>query len=165
MKKLINLSVAVVAVSLMSSMGLKAVPVHSNDVKPDTTVDPKKHSGTIDLDKHPEVMAQVRENLKNGKIAYQPKSGNADSLAVLAKNRQVIRDIIAYLVREHFVKDRSAITSFLLTDTEFVVNGEKLSDERHYFLKKKYIPEPGYVVYYGNDEMKGKGIFQRTDNL
>lgn len=141
------------------------MPVQSNGAKSDTTADPKKHPFTVDLDKHPELMVKIKGMVKNGKIAFKPKNGNPDSLSELAKNRQVIRDIIAYLIREHIVKNRTAIDSFLLTDTALVVNGKKISEERHDFLRKQYIPEPGYVVYYGNDKMTGKGIFQRTDNL
>jgi hypothetical protein len=178
--------------------GLQAKPHLSVNAKADTTVDPKKHPGSIDLDKHPEVMAKIQTALKNGKIAFSPKGertdtaldlskhpelvkaiiknpanwpvilkayNQTDSVSDLGRKRQVIRDIINYLIRENIVKDRGSISSFLLTERQFTVNGKVLSEKRHSWLKEKYIPEAGYVVYYGNSEMTGKGIFQRTDNL
>ena len=81
------------------------------------------------------------------------------------RKRQVIRDIISYLIREHIVPDRASISAFLLTDTAMIVNGEKLSKARHKRLEKWYLPGRGYIIYYGNEPMAGKGIFQRTDNL
>ena len=81
------------------------------------------------------------------------------------RKRQVIRDIMSYLIREHIVQDRASITTFLLTDTAMIVNGEKLSNAHHKRLKKWYLPGRGYIIYYGNEPMAGKGIFQRTDNL
>jgi hypothetical protein len=88
-----------------------------------------------------------------------------DSGAESDRKKQVIRDIISYLIREHIVQDRASISYFLLTDTAMIVNGKKLPEGRHQRLKKWYIPEPGYIIYYGNDPMTGRGIFQRTDNL
>jgi hypothetical protein len=63
------------------------------------------------------------------------------------------------------VQDRASITYFLLADTAMLVNGQKLPKARHKRLKKWYLPERGYIIYYGNEPMAGKGIFQRTDNL
>lgn len=95
-----------------------------------------------------------------------PVSDNTrDESAEGDRKRQVIRDIIAYLIREHIVQDRASITAFLLTDTAMIVNGQKLPEGRHRKLKRSYLPEPGYIIYYGNEPMAGKGIFQRTDNL
>lgn len=199
MKKLINLTGAVIIYVFTGVAGLRAATVHFNYAKSDTTLDPKKNPGPIDLDKHPGVMAKVQEDIKNGKIAFHTKGEGTDSTLDLSKhpelvkaiiknpanwpvilkayntgndtltaqgrNKQVIRDIIAYLVREHIVKNRQEIDTFLLSDTEFTVNGKKLPEERHNYLKKHYILRPGYVVYYGNSEMTGDGIFQRPDNL
>lgn len=95
----------------------------------------------------------------------KPLITRQDSSSSLQKSRSVVRDIIGYLIREHIVKDRSEIESFILTDTAFVVNGEKLPEHRREWAKQLYIKEPGYVVYYGNKPMSGKGIFLRTDNL
>jgi hypothetical protein len=88
-----------------------------------------------------------------------------DNSAEGDRKRQVIRDIMGYLIKEHIVQDRASISTFLLTDTAMIVNGQKLRKTLHKQLKKWYLPEPGYVIYYGNEPMSGKGIFQRTDNL
>jgi hypothetical protein len=88
-----------------------------------------------------------------------------DNSAEGDRKRQVIRDIIGYLIREQIVQDRASISTFLLTDTAMIVNGRKLTKAHHKQLKKWYLPEPGYIIYYGNEPMAGKGIFQRTDNL
>jgi hypothetical protein len=187
MKKLIKKTIMTI------SAGILCFNLHAQ-----STVDPMKTPGPVDLEKHPEIMAKVIGGIKDGKIAYHPTAeitdtaldlskhpelvkaiiknpanwpvllkayDHTDSLSDLGRKRQVIRDIIAYLIREHIVKNRAGITSFLLTEEEFTVNGKKISEERHKFLKDQYIPEPGYKVYYGNSEMSGKGIFQRTDNL
>jgi hypothetical protein len=199
MKKLINLTIAVIICIFAGISGLRAATVNFNHVKFDTTVDPKKNPGPIDLNSHPEVMAKVQEEIKNGKIAFQIKqegtdttldlskhpelvraiiknpanwpiilkaynTGN-DTLTAQGRNKQVIRDIMAELIRKGIIKQRSDITSFLLTDKAFTLNGEQLPESLHQQLKAKYIKAPDYVVYYGNSEMKGKGIFQRADNL
>ena len=104
-------------------------------------------------------------------ISLQAKSQTAasdnqrDNSAEGDRKRQVIRDIISYLIKEHIVQDRASISTFLLTDTAMIVNGQKLPKARHKQLKKWYLSEPGYIIYYGNEPMSGKGIFQRTDNL
>jgi hypothetical protein len=101
-------------------------------------------------------------------ISLQAKSQAAvsdnkrDESAEGDRKRQVIRDIIGYLIREHMVQDKASISAFLLTDTAMVVNGQKLPEARHKRLQKRYLPEPGYIIYYGNEPMAGKGIFQRT---
>jgi len=123
---------------------------------------------TLDLNKHPELVQAILKNPENWPVLLRAHDrNNADP--ELSKKRQVIRDIIAYLVRENVVKDREGISSFLLTETTMTVNGKDLPDAQQQFLKDRYIPEPGYVVYFGNSEQvrnKHKnGIFQRTDNL
>jgi hypothetical protein len=120
---------------------------------------------TLDLSKHPELVKAIIKNPANWPVILKAYRSNDDTSSIAAEHKQVIRDIIAYLVREHIVKDRAAINSFLLTDDAMTVNGKALSEARHKALKDQYIPEPGFVVYYGNSEKTGKGIFQRTDNL
>jgi hypothetical protein len=163
------------------------------------TADPMKNPGTVDLDKHPEVMARVLGNVKNGKINFVPKgesidtsldlskhpeivqaiiknpsnwpiilkayNNRNDTLTQLGKNKQVIRDIMAVLISRHIIKERSEISNFLLNDDAFVLNGKKLPGSLYQELKERYIKAPGYVVYYGNSEMKGNGIFVRADTF
>ena len=111
-------------------------------------------------------MSAIFTNISLQAKAQVPASADIrDNSAEGDRKRQVIRDIIGYLIREHIVQDRASISAFLLTDTAMIVNGQKLPEGRHRRLKKSYLPEPGYVIYYGNEPMAGKGIFQRTDNL
>ena len=120
---------------------------------------------TLDLNKHPELLKAIIKNPENWPVLLKAYS-HTDTTSDLGRKRQVVRNIIAYLVREHIVKDRAAISSFLLTETAMTVNGKALSAAQHRILKERYIPEADYVVYYGNSEHVGnKGIFQRTDNL
>jgi len=128
----------------------------------DTTSDPKKHPFTINLDKHPEITAKLQAMISSGKVVVKPKSGNGSNTA---EDKQVIRDILAYLVNKKRIRSRIEVDSFLLTGTAFTLNGRHLPGKLHAELRDKYIKAPGYVIYYGNDPMMGKGIFQRTDNL
>jgi hypothetical protein len=176
--------------------GILCLNLHAQSV---TTTDSKDNPVTVDLQKHPEVLAKVQKDLKTGKIAFNPSDQNTDttldlskhpelvkaiiknpanwpiilkaynnsneSMTVQGKNKQVIRDILAYLISKHIIKARGDVSSFMLTDKTFTVNGKKLSGSIHEELKDKYIKTPDYIVYYGNSEVKGNGIFQRADNL
>ena len=128
------------------------------------TNDPKTNPGPVDLKSHPELIANAVNGVKNGRIAYHPKN-SADSSTVQGKNKQVIRDIIATLVQNNIANDRSGIRSFMLTSTTLTVNDKEQPADLQQQLKMKYIIAPDFVVYYGNSEKTGKGIFQRTDNL
>ena len=120
---------------------------------------------TLDLSKHPELVKAIIKNPSNWPVILKAYNKNNDTLAALGKNKQVIRDILSYLISKHIVKEQGDVDSFLLTNDVLTVNGNKLSDVLHYELKQKYIKASDYVVYYGNSEMKGNGIFQRRDNL
>jgi len=190
MKKLIK------HITTTLSAGIFCLNLHAQSA---ATTDSMKNPGPVDLGKHPEVMAKVRENLFNGKLAYyktkertdstldlskHPELVKAiianpdnwpvilkaydkanDSLSTEGKNKQVIRDILAYLIQNNLIKERGDVSSFMLTNDSFQLNGKKLSEKFHASLKEKYIKTSDFVVYYGNSEMKGNGIFQRADNL
>ena len=128
------------------------------------TNDPKNNPSPVDLKSHPELITNAVNSVKSGKITYHPKS-NYDSLTVQGKNKQVIRDIIAALVQNNIVKDRSGIRSFMLTSTTLTVNGKERNTDLQQQLKTKYITAPDFVVYYGNSTKTGNGIYQRADNL
>ncbi len=128
----------------------------------DTTADPKKQPFSINLDKHPEITAKLQAMISSGKIVVKPSTGNNSNTAA---DKQVIRDILAYLANKKLVRSRGEVDSFLLTGTAFTLNGKPQPGKLQAELKSKYIKGPNYVIYYGNDPMTGKGIFQRTDNL
>jgi len=130
-----------------------------------TIVQKKDIDITLDLSKHPELVKAIIKNPKNWPIILKAyDTGYASSQA--AKNKQVIRDILAYLINNKVVETRDEVSSFLLTEKSFTVNGKTMRESMHAQLKAKYIKSVNYVVYYGNSEaVKGEGIFQRTDNL
>lgn len=196
MKKLITSIIALSLYSIIFSSSLCATPVHTFSTKADTTIDPKKNPGPVNLNKHPELITNAITDIKNGKIAYQAKADTAidlgkhpeivkalvkdpahwaailkidknsnDTLTVEGRNKQVIRDIIADLKDNNIIKERSDLDSFLLTDKEFIINGKKAEPSLFNKLSKKYIKAPGYRIYYGPEDMKGVGIFQKSDTL
>jgi len=126
---------------------------------------PKSNSGdtAIDLSKHPEIVKAIIKDPAHWSAILKP--GPNDTSSVQGKNKQVIRDIIAALIRHQIVKERSEIASFMLTGISLTVNGKEQDLALQQQLKTKYIPAPDYVIYYGNSEKTGKGIFQRADNL
>ncbi|MGN6396498.1 MAG: hypothetical protein ACTHMI_13090 [Mucilaginibacter sp.] len=117
----------------------------------------------IDLNKHPEIVKAIIKDPAHWSAILKP--GPNDTSTLQGKNKQVIRDIISTLVKNNVVKDRSGIKSFLLTGTTLTVNGTVQPASLQRQLKMKYIPTPDFVVYFGNSEKTGKGIFQRADNL
>jgi hypothetical protein len=90
------------------------------------------------------------------------------------RKRQVIRDIIVYLIREHIVQDRASISAFLLTDTAMIVNGQKLPEGRHKQLQQLAGQEPvssfrlnanEFFIYFGGPGRQGQGIYLGQDSL
>ena len=124
-----------------------------------------KNSGdtVIDLAKHPEIVKAIIKDPAHWSAII--KSGPNDTSTMQGKNKQVIRDIITALVQNNLVKDRSELKSFMLTSTTLTVNGKPQPAALQQQLKAKYIVAPDFVIYYGNSEKTGKGIFQRADNL
>ena len=125
----------------------------------------EKADTALDLSKHPELVKAIIKNPANWPIILKAYDTANDSLTADGRNKQVIRDILAYLVRNNLIKARGDVSSFLLTNDSFSLNGKQLPEKFHATLKGKYIKTPDFVVYYGNSEMKGNGIFQRADNL
>lgn len=94
MKKLIKSTIAIIICSFIFSVNLQAKPVHQIHNRADTTIDPKKNPGAIDLAKHPEVLAKVLADVKNGKIAYQSKNTNTDTALNLDKHPEIVKALI-----------------------------------------------------------------------
>ncbi|HEX3385058.1 MAG TPA: M56 family metallopeptidase, partial [Mucilaginibacter sp.] len=72
---------------------------------------------------------------------------------------QKMNEIIADLVARKVVTGADAVKWFALTDSEFIVDGEKQSDELQQRYKAQYGVHEGYGLYYGPVPMKGKGVF------
>jgi len=93
MKTLNKLAFATVICSFTISATLHAAPVYRIQSKADTTIDPKKNPGTIDLAKHPEVMAKVLADIKNGKVQFEPKA-TTDTALNLDKHPELVKALI-----------------------------------------------------------------------
>jgi bla regulator protein BlaR1 len=76
-----------------------------------------------------------------------------------AVQEQRPRDVIADLVKEKVVSKASDVKWFGLSNTEFIVNGKKQSDEMQQRYKAKYGIYEGNGLYYGPVQMHGVGIF------
>lgn len=122
-----------------------------------------KTDTVIDLGKHPEIVKAIIKDPAHWSAIL--KTGPNDISTVQGKNKQVIRDIISALIKDNIVKERSEIKTFMLTNTTLSVNGKEQPAMLQQQLKTKYIIAPDFVVYFGNSEKTGKGIFQRADNL
>jgi hypothetical protein len=93
MKNLIKSIIAIIVCSFIFSRTVRAKTVCQVYSKADTTIDPKKNPGTIDLAKHPEVMAKVLDNVKSGKVRFEPKS-TADTTINLDKHPELVKALI-----------------------------------------------------------------------
>jgi|GEM_PF-875124 len=74
-------------------------------------------------------------------------------------NLQKMREIIADLVTLKIVPDAGSVKWFALTDSEFIVNGQKQSAELQQRYEAKYGIHAGYGFYYGPAPVKGIGVF------
>jgi len=93
MKNLIKSIVAIIVCSFIFNGALQAKPDYQVYSKADTTIDPKKNPGTIDLAIHPEVMAKVLANVKSGKVRFEPKS-TSDTTLNLDKHPELVKALI-----------------------------------------------------------------------
>jgi hypothetical protein len=62
-------------------------------------------------------------------------------------------------VNEKVVSDPAAVDWFGLTETEFIVNGEKQPEALHQKLKTLYGIHERFGLYYGPVKMNGTGVF------
>ncbi|HZY35517.1 MAG TPA: M56 family metallopeptidase [Mucilaginibacter sp.] len=81
-----------------------------------------------------------------------------DSLGYAAELKRM-QDIIADLVRDKVVANAADVKWFGLSNTEFIVNGQKQPDEMQQRYKAKYGVHQDYGLYYGPVQMYGKGVF------
>lgn len=70
-----------------------------------------------------------------------------------------MNNIIADLVAEKIVAKAGDVKWFGLSDTEFIVNGQKQPDEMQQRYKAKYGVHENYGLYYGPAKMTGTGVF------
>ena len=81
-----------------------------------------------------------------------------DSIGYLAQRQRAL-NVIADLVADKVVSKASDVKWFGLSDTEFIVNGQKQPDEMQQRYKAKYGIYQGNGLYYGPVQMHGVGVF------
>ena len=86
-----------------------------------------------------------------------------DSIGYL-EQRQRALNVIADLVADKVVPKAVDVKWFGLSNTEFIVNGQKQPDEMQQRYKAKYGIYDGYGLYYGPVQMYGKGVFIDASN-
>lgn len=81
------------------------------------------------------------------------------------KQKILMREIIADIVRQHLVKEKDSLIWFGLNDHEFNINGQKQTAGIYKEFKEKYLQTPGYGFYYGPTKITGKGFFFTKQEL
>jgi bla regulator protein BlaR1 len=76
-----------------------------------------------------------------------------------SKELQRMHNIITDLIKDKVVANVADVKWFGLSNTEFIVNGQKLSDEMQQRYKAKYGVSDGNGLYYGPVQMYGRGVF------
>ncbi len=96
--------------------------------------------------------------LKAMKAMKMQKRMDDDSIGYAAELEKM-QDIIAGLVHDKVVPNADAVKWFGLSNTEFIVNGQKQTDEMQERYKAKYGVHDGWGLYYGPVQMQGRGVF------
>jgi transmembrane sensor len=81
------------------------------------------------------------------------------------KQKILMRQIIADIVRQHLVNEKDSLIWFGLNDREFNINGKKQTAGIHKQFKEKYLQTAGYGFYYGPTGIIGKGFFFTKQEL
>ncbi|HVW59255.1 MAG TPA: hypothetical protein VHC48_04440, partial [Puia sp.] len=66
------------------------------------------------------------------------------------EDRLLVESLMPELVKEGLVPDKKSITSIILDDSDFYVNGKRQPDELQQKFSKKFIKKPGYSIHYHN---------------
>jgi len=88
---------------------------------------------------------------------------HSDDSASYAKERGRAENVIADLVKDKVIPNAASIKWFGLSDTEFIVNGQKQPDEMQKRYMAKYGVHENYGLYYGPVQMYGTGVFIDAD--
>jgi len=89
---------------------------------------------------------------------------HTDDSISYAGELQRVHNLIADMVKDKIVPDAASVKWFGLSNTEFIVNGQKQPDEIQQRYKTKYGVYDGYGLYYGPVQMYGKGVFIDASN-
>lgn len=69
------------------------------------------------------------------------------------EDKALVKNLIAEVVKEGLARDEKSITSLILDESVFYINGKKQSDELQKKFREKFIKTPGYTVHYHNGLM------------
>jgi colicin import membrane protein len=78
------------------------------------------------------------------------EQGRLDAIQA-EKDRAVMKSLISELVKENLIPDEKSLSSLMLNEFVFVINGKKQSEELLEKFKAKYITRPGTNISYHND--------------
>jgi len=92
------------------------------------------------------------------KLQMMSQRLNDDSINYKAQRQRAL-NVIADLVTDKVVPGAALVKWFGLSNTEFLVNGQKQSDEMQQRYKAKYGVYEGNGLYYGPVQMHGVGVF------
>ncbi len=81
-----------------------------------------------------------------------------DSISYAGQQQRAL-NVIADLVTDKVVPNAASVKWFGLSNTEFIVNGQKQPDEMQQRYKVKYGIRQDYGLYYGPVQMHGTGVF------
>jgi transmembrane sensor len=81
------------------------------------------------------------------------------------KQKILVREIIADIVRQHLVKEKDSLIWFGLNNNELNINGQKQTAGIYKEFKEKYLQTSGFGFYYGPTEITGKGFFFTKQEL
>ena len=79
------------------------------------------------------------------------------------EDEALVKSLTEELVKEHIIPNVKSLTSLVLTDDEFIVNGKSQSKELHAKYKAKFLNKPGYSITYGG-YTSGYGIYINNNN-
>lgn len=66
------------------------------------------------------------------------------------EDRILVKSLMPEVVKAGIVPDEKSITSIILDDSDFYVNGKRQPDELQQKFSKKFIKRPGYGIHYHN---------------
>jgi hypothetical protein len=79
--------------------------------------------------------------------------------------KSIMRSIIEDIVRENIVGNKDSVISFALDNTQFIVNGQMMSDSLRTKFATRYIKPDGEGYYYGPVNVRGRGAFMSKEDL
>jgi hypothetical protein len=83
----------------------------------------------------------------------------------LQRQKDLMRALISELLNDNIIKSEKHLVSLGLTDTEFMINGNKQPAAVLEKYRARFLTHPGLGLFYGPVQMTGKGYFLQKDDL